>query len=94
MGEIQSTSYIGAICGCDLEYWQNKEIYELTNSFILNNVDKITGSNEVEMPITIFEREMIQNVITSLNKYIDENKLIEEGWKFWTLGKDEYPVFE
>ncbi len=87
-GEIQSTSYAGGICGMDLIYWQNQEKYELTNSFMLNNIEKVTGSNEAETEITVFEMEDIQDVITSLNTYIQNNKLIEQGWKLWKIGND------
>ena len=87
-GEIQSTSYAGGICGMDLIYWQNQEKYELTNSFMLNNIEKVTGSNEAETEITVFEMEDIQDVITSLNTYIQNNKLIEQGWKLWKIEND------
>ena len=87
-GKIQSTSYAGGICGMDLTYWQNQEKYELTNSFMLNNIEKVTGSNEAETEITVFEMEDIQDVITSLNTYIQNNKLTEQGWKLWKIGND------
>ena len=93
MGKIQSTSFAGAICGMELNHWEGKEKYELTNSFILNNVKLATGSIE-DTTATVFEIGDIQDVITNLNKYINDNELIEEGWKIWILGEDGYPTFK
>ena len=93
MGKIQSTSLAGAICGMELNHWQGKEKYELTNSFMLNNVKLATGSI-ADTSATVFEIDDIQDVITNLNKYINDNELTEEGWNIWTLGEDGYPTFE
>ena len=93
-GEIQSTSFTGAICGMDYTYWQSQTTYELTNSFMLNNVEKVTGSNSVEKEITVFKMENAQNIVSSLNQYINNNKLTEQGWKLWKIKKDGYPIFE
>ena len=93
MGKIQSTSFAGAICGMELNHWQGKEKYELTNSFMLNNVKLATGSI-ADTSATVFEIDDIQDVITNLNKYINDNELTEEGWNIWTLGEDGYPTFK
>ena len=93
-GEVQSTSYAGAICGMDLTYWQSQEKYELTNSFMLNNVEKVTGSNEVEETATVFKKEDIQDIVTSLNKYINDNDLSKEGWKLWKIENDNKLTLE
>ena len=93
-GEIQSTSYAGAICGMDFTYWQSQETYELTNSFMLNNVEKVTGSNDVETEITVFNMEELENVVTSLNQYINNNKLTEQDWNLWRIENDNKLTLE
>lgn len=94
IGRIQSTSYAGSICGMDLTYWEYKETYELINSFSLNNEIKVTGSNDVETGIIAFKREELNRVVSELNQYINDNKLVEEDWKLWKIGEKGYPVLE
>ena len=93
-GKIQSTSYVGAICGMDLIYWQSQETYELTNSFMLDNVERVTGSNNAETEITVFKIEDVLDVATSLNQYINNNKLTEQGWKLWKIENDNKLTLE
>ena len=94
VGKIESTSYAGAICGMELTYWKSQKKYDLVNSFMLNNVELVTGSIQTDTSATIFEIDDIQDVIASLNKYINDNNLTEQGWIKWKLGENGYPVFE
>ena len=93
MGKIESTSYAGAICGMEYNKWAGQEKYELTNSFMLNNVELATGSIKEDKSATVFELEDIQEVINNLNKYINDNDLEKQGWKTWKLGENGYPTF-
>ena len=61
---------------------------------MLNNVELVTGSIQTDTSATIFEIDDIQDVIASLNKYINDNNLTEQGWIKWKLGENGYPVFE